>query len=212
MIKETQRLTRRYFADNEGAEAFHLAFTRLLAMTRKVIVSQYLPAENMQRFQHGGDLQHPGAPQTVRSGMQVLTASAATDYDDIIENRLDAIGKCVWQLAEAMHGHFATTLYSTVSAACEQTGNVIDAQGSSSLADSFLAMLEKIEFVADKHGNVNMPTIHASPETAQRMLDEANSASPEFKERVEAIQETKIAEAKAREAERKAKFTKYGDD
>ncbi len=110
-----------------------------------------------------------------------------------------------------MHRQFAQMLYSTVGAACDQTGNTVDAKAEGSLENAFMAMMEKVQFSVDKNGKVNLPTL-LPPDTGARMMAALEAASPEYKERLEAIKARKIEEALGREAERKAKFACYGDD
>jgi hypothetical protein len=72
-------------------------------------------------------------------------------------------------------------------------------------------MMEKIEFVADKHGNVSLPEVHAAPGVAERMISALEAEPPEFVERFEQLKQEKILKAKEREVARKAKFIRYGE-
>ncbi|MDD5390780.1 MAG: hypothetical protein PHD37_15680 [Gallionellaceae bacterium] len=200
-----------YFIEEAGAAAFNTAFTHMLAKLQKEVVSKYMSPENTHRFRHGGDWSHPGVPEAIDGGMQTHSAVVETRFQDLIDNDLDAIDRSARHLIEEMHQQFVQMLYLTVTAACDQTGNTVDAQAEGSLPEAFIAMMEKIEFVADKNGNVTLPQIHANPETATRMMVELETAPSEYKERVEAIKARKTIEAIEREAERKAKFTRYGD-
>ena len=83
-------------------------------------------------------------------------------------------------------------------------------QASGSLAEAFLEVLEKIEFMADRNGKVSMPELHVGSEVGSRLLALKDNAPPGFNEKVEALQARKIQEAKAREVQRKAKFVGYG--
>jgi hypothetical protein len=102
-------------------------------------------------------------------------------------------------------------MYSTLSNACDTSGNVVDAQNEGSLPNSFMAMLEKVELSADMHGNVHMPEVHAPPGVAERLISELEAAGPEFAEKFEQLKQKKILEAMEREAERKTKFARYGE-
>jgi hypothetical protein len=114
-------------------------------------------------------------------------------------------------ISEVMQRQFADMMYSTISEACDASGNIVDAQREGSLLNSFMAMLEKIELDVDKHGNVHMPQIHAPPGIVQRMMSELEAAPPEFQDKVEQLKQKKILEATEREAARKAKFIRYGE-
>jgi hypothetical protein len=201
-----------YFSDDKGNAAFNAAFSRRLVELQKTIVSQYLNPENTFRLRHGSDWRHPGTPEAITGGIQEHSAYAETPFQELIDNDLGQIDRTAAKLAEAMHKNFATMMYSTLSAACEQTGNTVDARAEGSLADAFFATIEKIEFVADRYGNVNLPEIHTSPETGKKMAAAMEAISPEFEERFEQLKARKIKEALEREAARKAKFLCYGDN
>lgn len=201
-----------YFVDESGTIAFNAAFTRMLAESQKAIVSQYLLPENTLTFRHGGNWRHPGNDEAISNEMREHSATIETPFQDLIDNNLDAIPRCIESLSESMHQQFAHMLYSTVSEACDQNGNIVDAKNEASLTDAYIAMIEKIQFAANKNGEVDFPEIHANPEMASRIKKALEAAPPEFKERVEALMARKIEEALEREAERKAKFVQYGKE
>lgn len=201
-----------YFIDETGAAAFNTAFTHMLAKLQQEIISQYISPGNTHRFRHGGDWKHPGAPEAIGYGMQTHSAVVETQFQDLIDNDLDSIERNARHLTEAMQRQFAQMIYSTVGAACDQTGNIVDAKAEGSLEDAFMVMIEKIQFSADKSGKVNLPEVHVAPDTGARMIAALEATSPEYKERLEILKARKIEEALEREVERKAKFARYGDD
>ena len=201
-----------YFIDETGAAAFGTAFSLMLGKLQKEVVSQYISPGNTHRLRHGGDWNHPGVPEAIGGGMQTHSAVVETKFQDLIDNDLSAIDRSARHLIEAMHQQFAQMLYSTVSVACDQTGNTVDAKAERSLEGAFMAMIEKIQFSADKNGKINFPEMHVAPDTGARMLAALEATSPEYKVRLEVITARKIEEALEREVERKAKFAHYGDD
>lgn len=204
--------TSSYFFNEFEASAFAEAFTLLIAKRQKDVVSQYMSPENTHRFRHGGGWSHPGLPEITGGDMQELSSVIETQTQDFVDNNLDVIEHAVRHLVADMERQFAQMFYSTISAACDQSGNTIDAKSEGSLTDAFIAMIEKIQFSADKNGNVAYPELHAGPETVNRMVAELEAAPPEYRERVDAITARKTAEALEREAKRKAKFARYGDE
>ena len=201
-----------YFIDEIGTAAFNTAFTQMLAKLQKEAISQYISPGNTHRLRHGGDWEHPGAPEAIGGGMQTHSAIVETQFQDLVDNDLGAIDRSAQHLIEAMHRQFAQMLYSTVSVACDQTGNTIDAKAEGSLENAFMAMIEKIQFSVGKNGKVNLPEVRVAPDTGARMIAALEATSPEYKERLEVIMARKIEEALGREVERKAKFARYGDD
>jgi hypothetical protein len=200
-----------YFSDEMGEEEFHQSFVKLLAQIQKESCSKYLSPENTHRFKHGGQWAHPAAPDVLPGDMKAHSAQTEVSFDKLVNHDLTVIDQVLRQLAESMERQFAQMMYSTVSAAAESVGNTVDAKAAGSAHEAFAQMLEKIQFSADKFGNVTLPTIHLGPETLQTLQRSAADAPLEFHQRIEAIKARKRAEALEREVQRKARFVRYGD-
>lgn len=200
-----------YFSDEMGEEEFHQSFVTLLVQIQKEAFSKYLNPENTHRFKHGGQWSHPAAPDVLPGGMKAHSAQTEVAFDKIVNHDLTVIDQVLVQLAESMERQFAQMMYSTVSAAADAVGNTVDAKAAGSPHEAFAQMLEKVQFSADKFGNVTPPTIHLGPEALQALQRSAADASPEFHQRIEAIKARKTAEALEREVQRKARFSRYGD-
>ncbi len=201
---------RTYFPYDAEAAMFNDAVTRALVGLQKQIVAEYLPPQNTQRFRHGRAWRTPANSEALDGQFQTHSAILETRFDDIIKNDLAVIERNFNQVRETMHKQFAEMFYSTVTAACNQSGNIVDAQAAGSLEEAFMAALEKIEFGIDKDGTVHIPEVHVSPGLGDRMLAALESTSQEYQDRIEALKARKTAEALARETERKAKFVCYG--
>ncbi|WP_250478106.1 MULTISPECIES: hypothetical protein [unclassified Caballeronia] len=201
-----------YFAEDAGAHAFNASFANFVAEQQKQFVSQYLSPESTHRFRHRGNWLHPGLPDLPDTELQQHSSSIETPFCSLIDNDLSIIQRNAAKLRESMHQQFATMLYSTVTAACAETGNTVDAQASGSLEQAILDMLEKIELNASRNGEVILPQLHAGPDAAVKLADALSAASPEFKVRFDEILRRKSKVAVAREADRKAKFANYGDE
>ena len=200
-----------YFSDEVGEEEFHRSFVKLLAQMQKETFSKYLSPENTHRLKHGGQWAHPADPEALPGDMKVHHSQTAVSFDKILNHDLTVVDQALGQLAEGMESQFTQMMYSTVSAAAEKVGNTVDAKAAGSPLEAFAQMLEKVQFSADKFGNVNLPEIHVAPETSQILQRSSAAAPPEFHQRVEAIKARKIKEALEREAKRKVRFIRYGD-
>lgn len=200
-----------FFDSAAAADAFNDAFTTALRRAHKKFVANFILPENIQRFYHGSGWRYPGNASAGEGHMQEIASELTTKLDDVILQDLSLLNQAFRKVNDDMQRQFAHIMYSTMSTACDTTGNVVDAQKEGSLANGFITMLEKIELAADKNGEVKMPEIHAAPEIAERMMKELQASSPEFQERVKMIKEKKIAEALDREAARKAKFVRFGE-
>lgn len=203
---------RRNFFEDEGCtEAFSESFLKLLASIQKSVVAKYLPPENTQRLRHGGECSHPGLPEAYQSGIQQHTSTATVSFAELINHDLSAIGRCVADVREDMERQFAQMMYASISSACEQSGNVVNAEEAGSLPEAFSRMLETVEFAANKDGSVSLPEIHMGPQTLERFTKAIADASPDYHDRIERIKKRKITEALAKETDRKARFARYGD-
>lgn len=101
---------------------------------------------------------------------------------------------------------FQASLYQTISQSTEKSGNTVVATPEHSLAESFLAAIEKIEFGIDENGEVSLPQIHMGREAFEKTLASLEAQGPEFTARLEQVKAEKSERARLRENERIAKF------
>lgn len=208
----TDKKRRGFFEDEIVGVECQKAFHQLLVFARKKVVNKYLPPQNTQRIRHGGDWRHPGLPNAVEGGLQQHSSMVEIRFEDLAKHDLGVIERVVQQLSNDMEQQFLGMMFATVGTACEQTGNTVDAASAGSTEEAFAQMLEKIEFSADKKGNVSLPEIHTGPEAFARLSEALGNAPQSFHQRIEEIKARKIADAIKREEERKARFARYGDD
>lgn len=203
---------RRIFFEEPGrATAFSNSFAVLLSSVQREVVARYLPPENTQRLRHSGTHSHPGVPEAYQSGIQTHSSNTTITFEELINNDLSAIARCIAGVRDDMERQFAQMMYHSISSASEQSGNVVDAQKEGSLLAAFARMLEKIEFSVDKDGNVTLPQIHVGPDKFDSFQRAINEAPLEYHHAIKEIMKGKRADALEREADRKARFVKYGD-
>lgn len=200
-----------FLQDKSSAEAFERVLMKYLGDALKLRMAQLIPAENVQRFQHGGDWKHPGLPNAYNAGMQQHSSEVAIHFDELINHDLSAISRYVGKLVEDLNAQFHRMMYATVSAACDQSGNVVDASSAGGPIEGIAAMLETIRFSADKHGNVQRPQLHLSPEAFEKFRRAQELAPPELLQRIQQLDEIRSSEAVEEEVRRKARFVRYGD-
>lgn len=200
-----------YFSDVIGEAEFHRSFVMLLEKVQKGTLKKYLNPENTHRFKHGGQWANPAAPDLLPTDIKTHSTETEVSFSKLVDHDLSVIDQVLGQINEDLERQFAQQMYSTVSAAADAVGNTIDAKEAGSPREAFAKMLEKIQFSADKLGNVTLPTIHLAPETLRILQRSAADAPPEFHQRIEAIKAKKTEEALEREARRKARFLRYGD-
>lgn len=210
-MSKTQNETRvSYFADDAAEYALGDSVTAFLAAVHKDIVSRYLSPENTHRLRHGGTWTHPGLPNAVDAGFEQHSAVVEIPFEDLVKHDLSVIDRFAQKFAQNMEQQFAQMMYSTVLAACDQSGNTVDAKAAGSTLDAFAEVLEKIQFSVDKFGKVTLPEIHAGPEAVASLKKGLAAAPPAFEQRIEDIKARKTAEALERESQRKARFVRYG--
>lgn len=211
-VKETASTRKGYFAERSALTAFDKALLNHVRTVIKLLNSQFVSPENHQRLRHGDSWSLQGNPKAVSTGIQQHSTELYVKFEHIIEHDLGAIDRYVEQIVKGMHEQFMQMMYSTVSAACDQSGNVVDAKEAGGPLEGFAAMLEKIQFSADKYGKVTLPQVHLHPDTFKRMQDAQKTASPELLRRIEETKARKTAEALHVESLRKARFVKYGEE
>lgn len=200
-----------YFEDDRMSLAFRKSLSIFVAAVQKSMVSNYSSPENSYRLRHGGEWERPGLPNAIGGDIKEHSTVANIPFKDIVNHDLGLIDRFVQKIVEGMTDNFFHTMYSTLSSACEKTGNTVDAKAIGSMLEAFAEMIERVEFFADKFGNVTLPTIHAGPEALAALRNAFENAPPEFQHRVEEIKNRKIAEAIHREINRKARFVCYGE-
>ena len=166
--------------------------------------AEFIPAENVQAYQHGTGWKSGVSDDVseLRSHEHELTVK----FDDLIAHDVSSMRKTFLQLADALHGSEMRMMYSIVSKAADAAGNKVSAKSAGSHAEAFLEALRRIEFGVDRDGRPSLPQIHASPEMVDAMLKELQNQGPEFEREVERIKQEKIAEAQAREHSRLLRF------
>lgn len=200
-----------FLCDKSAAKVFERELMKFVSDALKLRMSQLIPPENVQRFRHGGDWSHPGLPNAYSTGMQLHSSEVAIQFDELVSHDLSAISRYVEKLVEDLNSQFQRMMYATISAACDESGNVVDAAAVGGPIEGIAAMLETIRFSADKDGNVQRPQIHLSPEAFESFRKAQASAPPELLQRIQQLDEIRSAEAIHEEVKRKARFARYGE-
>lgn len=202
-----------YFSMTQKSRDFMAAFARKLAEANRLGSQNLITKENIYRLRHGRDWGFIHAtPDAFDGKIKVHSSEVITDLEDIADHRIESLSVALSSVTSDMNLQFAKNLYETVSDVCESKGNTVSAADTPSLAEAFYAAIEKIEFTADKFGEVHLPTIHASPGTVEKMHAELEASTEDFKKRFEEMKENKIKEAQRKEAERKSRFLSYGGE
>lgn len=171
----------------------------------------YVSPENTLAYHHGRTWQahHSSAPD--ETGTMVAHEHFMTiPFKDVVANDLGLLDRKIQELVSGMHSTIVEGIFETVSKACEKSGNVVSDK-SLSPADQFLEALRTVEFGVDRNGEPSIPAFHGGNLAVDALLKDLRSKGAEFEEEVERIKAEKIAAARDREAERKARFVKHDE-
>lgn len=171
--------------------------------------SSFIPRENTLSFSHGhGWRSQPTKHGDSEGDFQEHSVELSLPFEDIRQNRLDAMARFHSELIDAMQRSFMINLYGTVTKAVEKTGNTVSATDHASLAATFLDAMKRIEFGVGRDGEISMPEFHGSKEMHEKFLASLDAQGAEFVDELNHVKATKTAEAFAREEERVSKFVK----
>ena len=95
-----------FLHNKSAAEAFERELMKFLGDALKVRMAQLIPAENVQRFRHGGNWSHPGLPNAYNAGMQQHSSEVAIQFDELVNQDLSAISRYVDKLVGDLNAQF----------------------------------------------------------------------------------------------------------
>ncbi|MFE1812801.1 hypothetical protein [Metapseudomonas otitidis] len=187
----------------EVMQSFNKKVTRRLREAQE----SFVDARNMQRFNHGRSWQsHQSHDPDRVSELSVHQHQFSLKIEDVVLGKVTVVPDLLNDLVKTMYDSFVSGLYKAVSDACDQSGNVVNANAG--MAKAFIDMLEKVEFSVGRDGTVSLPEIHVGPGLIESIQSSAEMNSPEFKAASEEIIKRKSAEALDRESRRQARFVR----
>lgn len=191
--------------------AFMRSFAKEVHERMKAEQSQFISAANVQSFNHGIQWQsHNSSNPDDVSTMQSLRNEIAIDVSDLVSYKISALEATIRGLTSSMIESFLREMYATAGKACEASGQSVDGKGKS-FGETFIEILEKLEFGVDREGKPVMPDIHVGPDGFEKIKNDPSIHSPEIKLRIDEITERKQREAVERERARRGKY-KVGND
>ncbi|MGA7436759.1 MAG: hypothetical protein WBW32_01380 [Luteibacter sp.] len=151
---------------------------------------------------------NPGLPEARNAEAQTHSASLSIAFDEIVNNDLDVIHRCVETLSRSMADQLAAMAYGFIQEVCDESGNVVSAALDVPFHETFYSMIEKVEYMVGRDGTVSRPALHVHPGALEKMKKALDEAPPDFEERLEALHAAKEREALATEAARISRFAK----
>ncbi len=206
-------MDRFYFSMKRGAREFMGAFTQRLAEAHREATQKFVSGKNVHHLRHGAGWRLWSASErSDDDSFKVHSTEIQTSLDDIADHNVESLVSAMRRAAEEMEAQLAASVYGLLSETCESSGNVVSASSQASLAETFYETIDKVEFGADRFGNVQLPALHVGKEVAVKMLHALESAPDDFKKKFEELKKRKIQAALQREIERKARFVSYGGE
>jgi hypothetical protein len=186
---------------------FSEAFTKQVAAELQKRREELISPRNAQKFSHGRMWKTKPTEHGDEAGeMQAHSFEFLSRFDDVVNHDLAKFVEARNRLVDGLMGQFQASLYETISQSTEKSGNTVVLGPGQSLAEAFLAALEKVEFGIDENGEVSLPQFHMGREGIEKTMADIEAQGPEFTERVERVKAEKSDLARQRERERLAKF------
>jgi hypothetical protein len=197
---------RKPFIFQKESSAFMQSLAKDLNDRLKKEQSLFISVSNMQSFNHGMRWQsHNSSNPDDISNLKTVKNQITIEKSDLLAYNVDVIERTIMNMCDSMSTAFMREMYATLSQACDTSGQTVDARGKG-LAESFIEMLEKLEFSVDQDGNPQMPSIHVGTGGFKELMNDPKFKDPDFEAKVEEITQRKKAEALERERDRIAKF------
>lgn len=195
------------FKYRSRTKEFNEAFTQQVAADLQKWRERIISPRNAQKFSHGRMWKTKPTEHGDEAGeMQAHSIEFLSRFDEVVNHDLAKFVETRNRLVEGLTEQFQASLYQTISQSTERSGNTVVMAPGQSLAEAFLAVLEKIEFGIDENGEVSLPQIHMGREGIEKTIADLEAQGPEFIERVERVKAEKSELARQRERERLAKF------
>lgn len=191
----------RFFAPDEATEQeVHRALVNFVSAHQKSVTSNFVSEENQLHYRHGTRWRNPASDLDQQNQMQRLSAEHAVPFQRIVDGDLNVLTETLTSITSQMEEQLTQKLYDLMSEVCERSGNVVSGKA---FPESFLEMLEKVEFSVDMHGRVQLPQLHVGKGFNLKILEDQPK---DFHDKVEEIKLRKSAQAIQREKERISKY------
>lgn len=183
----------------EERRALSLALAEIVSAQQKAVLSSFMLDENVLHFKHSTAWDYPANDFSEPGEMETVSAQFMVPFQRIVDADMTLISESVGSITKQLTDAVVGKLYETMSDACDRSGNVVK---ESSLPESVLAALEKVEFSVGADGNVQLPQLHMHPDNVLKLQDQPD----EFLEKVREIKTRKSEQAIALEQKRKSKY------
>jgi hypothetical protein len=121
-------------------------------------------------------------PKTIAATVEVpIIPKPSFGLEDMVEK--------IKEMAQSMAEQQTKMLFSSVSEAVEEVGNVVDAKGQRLSAELILQMLETVQIDFDERGNPRLPTLVLNPVQTERLKEQLQriETEPELRKKRQEI-------------------------
>ena len=200
------------FNYNEESKLFFNAIIEISSKSHKDQMFTYISEDNVHKLYHGKGWGRINAEGEDRSVLKPISVSLSVEKESIIKNDISKMFDFMSEFTKSFTSQVVGNMFSSVSEACDKTGNIVKQSDCKSQADMFLESLKKVEFSVDENGKVKLPSLHMGSDTVDSFMKEIEAQPPEFMEEVELIQKQKTDIALECEKIRLSKFKSINCD
>ncbi|MFY2765442.1 hypothetical protein ACOQFR_15545 [Arenimonas sp. MALMAid1274] len=179
------------------------SFASKLQALQDAAHSEMLAPRNRLHLTHGLRWTQPANEAGSDGNLKQMSAEVAIPFARIVNGDLSLVEESVHSMFAQMHDEQQRAFYQLIGNTCDRTGNVVKGEPVN-LAEMFYEMISKIEFSVSETGEVELPQIHTAD--AAPLIAAIESASPEFKKRMDELIERKKEKANQAEVDRRSKF------
>lgn len=194
-----------YAAESAG---FERRWLEELPKRMYALQTQFIPERNILKYTHGAHWTFYNTDgDEVPGEFKLHGEELRVGAEERVGGELEKLTTLVDEFARKFASATISSMHETFETTTKATGNVVVWNRKAKNAPAvFLELLRKVQFGVTEDGKPSLPSFLNPAPAFLVELQEHEAANPSFREEVERIKAEKIAEALAREAERKAKF------
>jgi hypothetical protein len=178
---------------------------RELARKMEELRAVLFSARNIMHYNHGTTWRALHSFEPERPGeLQEASAEMIVKYEEVLAGDYGLMEAKIHELATKMNDVVVRGAFREIERVTAETDQVVVHKKGNNPVDSFIEVIQKIEFGVDESGQISRPHLVTGPNNP--MLEALKVMTDEQKKKIEEITRVKEAAALAKERERKAKF------
>ena len=194
------------FSSGQESALFGSALLSLAIKMHRDSMSHMVSNDNIHSFRHGSRWLTLRENEVEESSFKEVGVELTIEYEKILNNEMSHFFEFLEKFVEGFTSQTTQRLFQVISDSCQKVGNTVNRKEFSSDAETFLAMIEKVELFVSDDGQVHLPQIHLGEGMAEHFLKNLELHGEELKQKVDRIIEEKTKAAFEKDDRRKDKF------